>query len=967
MRTYMKKTLIIFCFFFISFSLSAQYYSIGEDPSSIHWRQINTPDFRVIYPSAFETKAQHFASILENVYHYAGKTLNHKPHKISVILHTRTVASNGLVSWAPSRMELFMTPPQDTYAQDWMEQLAIHEFRHVVQMDKIESEMPNLFKLILGEQAAAAVVGAYLPLWLMEGDAVVAETSLSHSGRGRLPSFEMELKAQTLEKGIYSYDKSYLGSYRDYIPDYYQMGYQLVAGARKDYKADIWGNVLHHVARNPLGITSFSTGLKKNCGKNQNSLYWGIFDDLKQKWKEDDNQLIKNKYERITRENRDYTSYSFPFYVNDTTIFALKNSINDVQRFVLIAPNGMEKKIFTPGFISEESIDVADNRIFWIERKPDPRWANQEFSLLRIYNIRNGKLFEKRFREKIYAPSLSFDRQYLSFIKADDKNNFSVLIVSPVDGKIIKEVPTPQNLFFITPTWAEKENVLYSVALGKEGKTLIKFDPFTREMKFLLPFSYNDLSGPVQKGNYLFFNSSQSGIDNVYAINLKESKTYQVTSSRFGTMDPQPSRDGKKMIFSNYTANGFYIAQMFLESEKIREADPSISYEGSLAKEITQQENKVLPQLTDSVSYPSKNYSKIGHLFNFHSWSPFRIDTDNEDVRPGFSLLSQNHLSTAITQIGYDYSIVNKTGKWFAKFDYSGLFPVLGFSLDYGKGNSHYNRITQYRNQIGQVVRIDTSSVGFSYYELNLDGIIKVPLNLTHGKYIRFVQPEFRAGYTNIKIGSSVPTGILHGNFIPFTYRLYASNYLTTGVRDIQPKFAQAADFIYRHTPFGDFHYGSIMSEEGTFYFPGLLAHHGIRIYGGYQMKNSSQQSFSDLVEYPRGYQNIINENLFTLRTDYVLPLFYPDWSLGKISYIKRVTLRMFYDHGKAQVPINNSNSRFIYSFNSAGAELMVNCHFFRFIIPSTIGIRESYLLENRSQVFEFIYSMNFTGFRTFK
>ncbi len=229
MRKMKKHFLIVFLITFY-FASNAQYIMTGDDPAKIRWRQINTTNFQIIYPSEFETKAQQTASILNKVYDYAGQTLKHEPHKISVILHTSTIISNGMVSWAPKRLEMFTTPSQDIYAQEWLEQLAIHEFRHVVQIDKISSELPNILKIILGEQAAALIVGAYLPFWFLEGDAVATETALSSSGRGRLPSFEMELKAQVLDKKNYSYDKAYLGSYRDYVPDYYQLGYQLVAG-----------------------------------------------------------------------------------------------------------------------------------------------------------------------------------------------------------------------------------------------------------------------------------------------------------------------------------------------------------------------------------------------------------------------------------------------------------------------------------------------------------------------------------------------------------------------------------------------------------------------------------------------------------------------------------------------------------------------------------------------------------------
>src|ERR1035437_9985578 len=253
----MKQYLLIFLLAFLPYMLAAQYYSVGEDPSGIHWQQINTTNFQIIYPADFETKAQRLASILEKVYLFDGKSLQHQPRKISVILHTSTVRSNGFAAWAPARVELFTTPDQEIYAQDWLEQLAIHEFKHVVQIDKIGSELPSIFKVILGEQAAAIAIGAYLPFWFLEGDAVATETALSHSGRGRVPSFEMELKAQSVEKGFFSYDKAYLGSYKDYIPDYYQMGYQLVAGISIKYGAESWSKVLSHVARKPLSINVY--------------------------------------------------------------------------------------------------------------------------------------------------------------------------------------------------------------------------------------------------------------------------------------------------------------------------------------------------------------------------------------------------------------------------------------------------------------------------------------------------------------------------------------------------------------------------------------------------------------------------------------------------------------------------------------------------------------------------------------
>ena len=947
----------------------SQYYSIGEDPASIRWRQINTEKFQVIYPASFEPKAQRMAAVLEKVYLYAGNTLDHQPRKISVILHTGTVMSNGVVIWAPSRMELFTTPPQETYAQNWLEQLAIHEMRHVVQLDKIETELPKIFKLLLGEQAAGIVIGAYLPLWFLEGDAVAAETALSNSGRGRLPSFEMELKAQVLEKGIYRYDKAYLGSYRDYVPDHYQMGYQMVAGVRSKYGAKTWSDVLHQVARNPLGINSFAKGLKKNTGKNHNGIYNEIFNDLKLKWKHEDHITSKSGRERITLNQNSYTSYRWPYFINDSTIFAVKYSMDDVTRFVLIHPDGTESKIFTPGRVSEESVSAANNKIFWIERKPDKRWANRELSLLRILDLKDGKLFERVFKEKIYTTSLSSDKQFLSSVKIDNENNCAVLLLSPETGRIIKDTPVPDNLLFITPAWAEKENEIYAVALGSKGKSIVKFNPFTTTIEYLLPFTANNLVRPVQRGKYLYFNSSQSGTDNVHAIDLDENKAFRVTTARFGTSDPQLSEDGKSLLYSDYTANGFSIARMSILEEYLITADPSKTSSNEVADKIASQERGV-PEMEqiDSTAYQSKPYSKIANLFNFHSWAPVYVDADNEEVRPGISLLSQNKLSTAVTQLGYDYSTINKTGKWFLKFDYSGFYPVVGFDIDYGKGKSQYYSITQHRNQQGQITGTDTSLVDFSFTQLNMNGTVKIPFNLSHGKMLRLVQPEFQIGYTNINLGTSVPEDIFHGTFIPLTYRVFATNYQILSTRDLQPRFGQTLNLLYRHSPFGNISdktdYGNIWSGEVNLYLPGLVKHHGIRIYGGYQQKSPATRSFSDLIDYPRGYKSIMNNELLTFRTDYVMPLFYPDWSLGKLSYVKRISLRTFYDYGRIRIPANQNSTTFLLDRSSIGGEVMIDLHFLRFIVPSTIGIRQSYLLESKSSNLEVIFSINFNEFK---
>ena len=960
----MKRYLLIFFLSIIPYILAAQYYTVGEDPSGIRWRQINTVNFQIIFPTDFETKAQRLASILEKVYNFAGYSFQTKPRKISVILHTGTVYSNGFVGWAPSRVEFFTTPDQEIYAQDWLEQLAIHEFRHVVQVNKIESELPEIFKIILGEQSAALVVGAYLPFWFLEGDAVVTETALSNSGRGRLPSFEMELKAQSVEKGLFSYDKAYLGSYKDYIPNYYQLGYQMVAGIRNKFGADSWSKVLSHVAHNPLSVNAFSQGLKEVTGKNQSGIYSTLFNELKNSWKIEDEALKKSEFELITRQQRGYISYKYPHPINDSTYFAVKYSLDQLTKFVIIGLKGKEKTIFTPGNLNEESITYGHGKVFWIESKTNIRWAHSEFSQLRILNVSNGTVKEKKYREKLYAPCLSADGKNLAAVKADNINRCSIVLISPITGEILKEMPIKEDLFAITPSWADNNTELFAVVLGSKGKSLAKINPFTGTVSILLPFTYNELMRPVQNGNFLYYSSTIGGSTDIYGLNLTEKTSYCITSSRFGARDPQVTSDGKTLVYSNYTSDGFKVVKMTLNSDRFRVSDPGSSHRYALADKLASQE-KGIPDLSglDTTNYASRRYSKFANLFNFHSWAPIYIDSQNEVIRPGVSLMSQNKLSTAITQLGYNYSTANKTGKIVAKFDYTGLFPVLKLNTDYGREKSQYFEILNTVNSAGQIIKRDTQLVNFAYKVLNLNAVVSIPLNLSHGKMNRLIQPEFQVGYSQVWQETSANKNLFNGTMIPLTYRLYAHNLLKLSQRDIQPAIGQVIDSYFRHSPLGDRDFGTIWSAEGILYFPGLVKHHGLKFQGGFQQKKASIGAFSDLISYPRGYASLENSQLFCLKSDYVLPLFYPDWSLGKLSYFKRISLRMFYDQAWATVPLQNKLSEYQITFASTGGELVADCNILRLILPAKIGIRTSYLTNQKSLNFEFLFSVNVNSF----
>ncbi|NQU84933.1 MAG: hypothetical protein HQ541_04160, partial [Mariniphaga sp.] len=345
----LKRGGLLFLLLIFGFIASSQYFQTGQDPASIKWRQINSENFQLIYPEDYENQAQRMANILEKVYNYGSHSLNHNPRKISVIPHTQTVKSNGLLAWAPRRVELYTTPHQSIYPQDWLKQLAIHEFRHVVQVDKISQSLPQIISLLLAQQGAALVTGAYLPFWFLEGDAVVTETATGKTGRGRFPSFLMETQAQVIEKGIYSFDKAYLGSYKDFVPDHYKMGYYLVGGARNHFGPKLWENTVSNVGKKPFSITPFKSAVKSFTGMNQNQLYKFVFDSLQTEWQKIDKTYLNPVQLEITNPIKIFTNYRYSHFIGTDSLLTYKSALNAVSKFIIIDSDGIENNLITPG------------------------------------------------------------------------------------------------------------------------------------------------------------------------------------------------------------------------------------------------------------------------------------------------------------------------------------------------------------------------------------------------------------------------------------------------------------------------------------------------------------------------------------------------------------------------------------------------------------------------------------------
>lgn len=938
---WMRLTGLFIVYLLFSVYAKGQFMNYGTDPSRIKWKTYQTPHFNLIYPGSNDSVAYRYALFLEHAYPHIGKTIEKSGvRSFPIILHPGNMLSNGMVVWAPRRMELVTTPPADLSAQSWDKHLVLHESRHVLQMYKLSQGFFKPFYYIFGEQTAG-VASIMVPKWFFEGDAVVTETAMSNGGRGRLPEFNMIYRAQMLSGDFYSYDKWALGSYKDYTGDYYALGYNLTSFARYKYGEDIWDKVTSRYTRRVFQIPPFSSALKHYTGVNAKTLFDDAYHFLNEEWTGQDHIYRQSGFgdvvDYITPKTKRYASYNYPQVLSDSSIIAVKTSLDNINSLILIK-DGKEKRLCYLGNINSRII-LSHHRVYWTEYIPGIRWTHENYSGLKYYDLATGKIITVTSNQRFLAPSINNAGNMAAVSEHSVSGINRIVLIDIEDRKEIRSYDVPSNGFVKDMIFIGDDR-LAAIVIDDEGLSIMQFNLLSGEWKRLVgPTSANITSLTEQDGR-LFFESGLNNTNNIYFFDFPTSESFRLTTSRFGAFAPAFSGDGKRLFFSDYEANGYRIASVPIDSLQKQPAYFDQAQDFALTEIIAQQERFNLDTVSmGSIDFNPKPYRKGRHLFHAHSWAPFYYDATNitsqsDDlstiVKPGCMLLSQNMLSTMITQVGWYYDDGYNYGK--LAFTYRGWFPVIDLSLEYGGKAFDYK---WQKNKEGEDILF------YHQTERNLIDMetrLYIPFNLSRNHYISGFRPSLTYSYTNNRyqqpgIRQSHDYQYLLSELTYYRYRKLAR-------RDILPRLGYQIQLQYLEVPFDAENFGSLYAAKAITYFPGLIRGHGLMLRMMYQYQDMDGKTLyipQKLISQPRGYSYIYQtRQKLELKADYSFSLFYPDWSIGGLAYIKRFRSNVFYDLSK-----NRRNKQSGWTTQSSyGADFIFDCHLFRISYPTSFGLR---------------------------
>ena len=944
------KRILLLLSILIPSALSAQFYVTGDDPGRLKWSYMDTESFRIIYPQGSDSLARVYGTQLEKYKVPVSRTTGYMVGQgdgklMPAVMHTYNTA-NGSVAWAPRRMDLFTVPTAyDPEPLPWATMLSVHEGRHVTQMQFGMTQTQKGFTYAFGEMWNILVSILYPLMHYVEGDAVVAETALTQSGRGRTADFLNYYRVAFDQGDFRNWSRWRYGSQKYYTPNYYALGYMNLAGTRYLYDyPTIMKDGYNKSARNPLYIAPVKRLTVQRAGKKFKENFAEICDTMNAIWKRDaDERAPFIPMEEVSKTPRHHTDYTNCLSVGED-LYTVKRGFLMNPTLIRIDAKGKER--FVSRFAYETSeLKYKDGRIFWTETISDPRWSMKADSRLMSINRKRGK---KRYftgrKEMLFSPSFSEDK--IASAQYYPEGGSAVKIISET-----KEVsiPAPDSLQIVETAWIG--DMIYCTAISDGGFGIYSLDPRAKVWGVTLEPQPVKIKDFQSIGEELMFTSDRTGVNELYHLSPASGELRQKTVLRYGGEDFTYSTDGKYLYYTSQTLKGKKIYRTPVDSLIDVKADFTDRYEYVLAEAIARQEKEIALEMGASKSVEDvkvtftepEKYGKMAHMFNIHSWTPVYVNVDNimnmsfdyihQAASLGATAIMQNRLATGVGEFGYSaHKDPYNREKWrhsgHFRYTYSGLYPIIETRLD-------VNDRAARQYSVQAVTAGEQTMVGISSAELDMpyiDGKIStyVPINLSSGGWKRGIIPQLNYRITNDMFNNAITVCTIpesgFGNY-PFgsaflgvtqgknTFRHYLSGslrgYITLPVTNsaVYPRWGIGTELgasasLESTRCFSPMGYAYVYG-----YLPGFWMDQGMKLTVWHQAALDKDSFFGMPVVnvMPRGlasgssltsWISIRNRSITKFTADYAIPLYVGDLAIGGgFFYVKRLVVTPHFDY----------------------------------------------------------------------
>ena len=953
----MKRIILLFFLAFACINLRAQFSLTGSDPAGVRWNKLETPEFKIIFPEGEDSLASVYGLWLEKarigVSRSSGLlTGEFYKGRMPVVLHSFYTVPNASVAWAPKRMDIFTAPdPYDPTPIPWEKLLAIHEGRHAAQMQAGTKGSLKAMHYVFGEMFAGSLAGIYPGPTILEGDAVVAETALTNSGRGRQASF-FSYMMPAFDSGDWrDYWRWSLGSHKYYTPDHYRAGYMLISGVRvlyddplfiKEYFDRMVGKDLFFVL--PKTVRSASGSSLERTFRTIAESYGCI-------WNEE--AVARGPFmpsRQISNPSWRHTAFSGSVFDEETGIWSIRAGLTTPATLVKVNSDGSVKSIrpFSPSS-GDLLLDEANNRIWWSESVPHWRWSLAGNSRIRYIDLSSPSKIHNLTRDgRLFNPSVSNDGKIFCATEYLSAGGSRLVLMKSDDGTVERVINAPDSLQFTETAWVGDR--LFAAGLSDSGMGIYPVGALRLRSVTNASRLVNGVEPPA-----LSFVSDRTGVAEMYVLDVDSGTLFQATSTRYGISDPFLNATADTLYYSALAPSdkpeayrqGKMIYSTAVRDLPMKEVSFNDIHSWKIADALSTQEAELagnedlLPENGNMTFSGSGRYRK--YIPTIHSWAPLYFNYDNVEsisgdtyyktASLGATVLFQNLVGDGYGFVGYGaHEDPDLKGSWrhsaHLKYLYMGLLPVIELSADLG------DRAMMERMRVQQIDKVDNKESVFisknrrssPFFESGLR--IYLPVNLNSGGYSRGIIPQIKFSFNNdlyhdrislrevvkeddgtrwTETGSIGQDHTSMMSILDFSFRGYVMR--DRAPSQTFPRYGIGAETGLRMRPGHKAFYNPTAYFYLYGYLPGALQDQGLKLSAAFGMDlGNGRYSYPDMpVSFvPRGFvdtniRSVVNTCSpvrMKLSVDYAIPLLNLDWSgICPVAYVKNLEVTPFFDY----------------------------------------------------------------------
>lgn len=918
---------ILSTFFLLHVSLHMYGQRFGANPSSVKWRKIRGTAAEIVFPQGADSAAMRVNAITQLLEKQSSGRLGNASLRIPILLQTLPTVSNAYVGLGPWRSEFFLFPPQDALylgSTSWLDNLSVHEYRHVHQYANFRKGLSKFAYLIAGQEGQALANSASVPDWFFEGDAVYTETKYLSQGRGRLPGFFDPFRSLWLANRKYGYQKLRSGSMKDLVPNHYALGYLLVAHGYRSQGDGFWAKVTDDAARFKGLFYPLQSAIKRHTGLRFNEFVERAIDSFRLNIPVEINYSNSKMVNEL--DTKRVVDHHFPIFLGGDSVLTLRRAYNQLAHWVIFS-KGKASRLGVKNIGVDDYYTYKGGNVVYAAFSPDPRWQWKENSDIILYNIYDRTEQRVTKGKRYFSPDLSNDGQQLIAVDVEPGGKTSLDLINRETGERMKRFENSSNIYFSYPVFNHSDSIVYVIARKDNGASgLLRLDIASGSFSEELPYTNAPMSFLRIRGNKLMFTISQGQTNQFWEHDLVSGKSGILSIGVTGSYAGDIHEDGNKIVYSSPSAEG----------EQVYSADYRFT-EASIHPLKKANETDLMAGVNASADSIT-NYKKVEGLFRIHSWRPFY-----EQPEWSFSLYGQNLLNTMVSSYEYVYNENEGSQRVGMNLAYGGLYPWI-------TGGTNYTMNRTFRDS-SRVIRWNewTGNIG-----------LRLPLNFTAGKLYKQLDLSTRLHAVSVDYDNK-NTVSLKDRFIPYLqHQISWAMQTQQALQHIYPHFAFVTRLQSRmaigNTNANQLFWGSQL------YLPGVGRNHSLVLGFNYQTRDTLRQySFSNGFAMARGYDAIDYPRMWRTSFNYHMPLLYPDLGIGNIVYFLRVRSNFFYD----DMHLKSLRTGKVINLRSAGTEVFFDTKWWNQQNVS-FGLRYSRLLDTKLFVkppnpnrFEFIMPIN--------